>query len=527
MKYLLKGDISGIQEFIFNVKSKGAAKALKARSYYIQLLGFMACQYTGKKLPNAKVFYEGGGAFFISFELDNEVSVAQFFKGIELDVKKTFSSYGVYINLVCVTLELADFGKTWSDLRRKSNRGKLRYGSNNERFFEPFFRIKEGENESEDTIKQLLETLGIKSTVPIYDGLKKMFRTEANQELLHHLDAFTAYSNSLDKKIPVWGNYVELAGYQRFRKDNALEYTGEIMLKSEDVIDFDGFGDFAKHRTGTSKIAVLKLDVDNLGQLFGQIKQEVEGGAYSAKMSDFFNKHFYTTLFNVKEFEVNEIKENYNANVYPIFSGGDDCFVIGSWDAILCFAIDFQKMFTEEITKKIKLKTGEGLTVSAGIVLVDPTYPVSSFSDLAEEALMKSKSNGKNQITIFDLTFTWEEFNHIVETSKLLAKEMVDQKISRAYLDKIRKSAKGFNALQNTNGADFDRIYKLKYYLSKNAEKLGSVVDKLFDPYYETLKGNLLNEEKKDRYNVAIYPAIARVTELLTKARLDYVTREE
>lgn len=36
-KYLLKGDISGIQEFIFNVQSDGAAKTLKAKSYYVGL----------------------------------------------------------------------------------------------------------------------------------------------------------------------------------------------------------------------------------------------------------------------------------------------------------------------------------------------------------------------------------------------------------------------------------------------------------------------------------------------------------
>lgn len=37
-KYLLKGDISRIQEFIFNVASKGAAKSLKSRSYYVTLV---------------------------------------------------------------------------------------------------------------------------------------------------------------------------------------------------------------------------------------------------------------------------------------------------------------------------------------------------------------------------------------------------------------------------------------------------------------------------------------------------------
>lgn len=521
MKYLLKGDISGIQEFIFNVKSKGAAKALKARSYYIQLLGYMACQYTCQKLPNAEQFYEGGGAFFISFELDKTQQVDDFFMELESDVKKTFSSYGVYINLAYVSKDVDDFGKIWSNLRKESNRKKLSYNAGNS-FFEPFFRTNEEVNKSDSIIEQLFTTFGINKTLPIFDNLIEIFGAVANEELLNHLNNFGKYPNSLEGKIPVWGGYNELDGYKKLRLDNASDYTNISDLSATDIVDFDGFGDFAKHRTGTSKIAVLKLDVDNLGKLFGQIKEEKKGEENSEKMSNFFNKYFYDKVFNGLTFEINDITEGYKANVYPIFSGGDDCFVIGSWDAILCFSIDFQKAFTEEITQVIEIENEGQLTVSAGIVLVDPTHPVSSFSELAEEALAKSKSKGKNKVTIFDLTFTWEEFSYMVEVSKLLAKEMESKKISRAYLDKIRKSAKGFNALQNTNGADFDRIYRLKYYLSKNAESLGSVVDKLFEPYYEALKANLLKEEKEDSYNVAIYPAIARVTELLTKTKLNY-----
>lgn len=521
MKYLLKGYISGIQEFIFNVKSKGAAKALKARSYYIQLLGYMACQYTCQKLPNAELFYEGGGAFFISFELDDTEVVDDLFLELESNVKKTFSSYGVYINLAYVSKDEKDFGKTWSNLRKESNRKKLNYTASNS-FFEPFFRTNEKVNKSDSKIEQLFTILQVTDTVPIYDNLKGIFGAVANEELLNHLDQFGNYPNSLEGKIPVWGGYNTIDSYKQFRQNNASDYTNVSDLSATDIVDFDGFGDFAKHRTGTGKIAVLKLDVDNLGKLFGQIKEEKNGKTNSEKMSKFFNEYFYEKVFNQQEFEINGIREGYKANVYPIFSGGDDCFVIGSWDAILCFSIDFQKAFTKEITQVIEIENEGQLTISAGIVLVDPTHPVSSFSELAEEALAKSKSKGKNKVTIFDLTFRWEEFSHMVEVSKLLAKEMESKKISRAYLDKIRKSAKGFNALQNTNGADFDRIYKLKYYLSKNAEALGSVVDKLFEPYYETLKANLLKEERKDSYNVAIYPAIARVTELLTKTKLNY-----
>lgn len=36
--YFIKGDISGIQDFIFNVKSEKAARVLKARSVFVEVL---------------------------------------------------------------------------------------------------------------------------------------------------------------------------------------------------------------------------------------------------------------------------------------------------------------------------------------------------------------------------------------------------------------------------------------------------------------------------------------------------------
>ncbi len=44
--YLIKGDVSGIQEFIFSTTSKGAARTLKDRSWYVQML----CEVCGEKI---------------------------------------------------------------------------------------------------------------------------------------------------------------------------------------------------------------------------------------------------------------------------------------------------------------------------------------------------------------------------------------------------------------------------------------------------------------------------------------------
>ena len=70
-RYFLKGDVSGIQEFIFNVKSKGAARALKGRSFFIQVLSLIGMEMVKQELAKDQViheFYNGGGDFYLFFK---------------------------------------------------------------------------------------------------------------------------------------------------------------------------------------------------------------------------------------------------------------------------------------------------------------------------------------------------------------------------------------------------------------------------------------------------------------------------
>ena len=64
-KLLLKGDFSGIQEFIFNIPSKKAAKTLKGKSFYVQALSWLAINDLKKSCKGSEVIYDGGGNFFM------------------------------------------------------------------------------------------------------------------------------------------------------------------------------------------------------------------------------------------------------------------------------------------------------------------------------------------------------------------------------------------------------------------------------------------------------------------------------
>lgn len=525
-QYLLKGDISGIQEFIFNVPTKGAAKTLKARSYYVQILGYLACRFSMKRLKNSRVFYEGGGTFFIEFQATDEKDASEQVCALRNRLHRLLLQDDLMINIAFVIYDQKKFNSTWTALRRKSNIQKLQSLGNESSFFEEFTRKQAtGRNEQDPKPQAILKKLGFDlQKGNIYESLIEIMSGKEDILATIFEDGFTNakfdFDGALSNKLPFWKHYDQLKEYKEYRKDHAQEYPENNELPDTNIIDFDALGDFAAHRTGTNKIGIAKLDIDNLGKLFGSVDSETADN-YSNRFSKFFSLHLYSKLFDKKEIRISRPLEKYRANIYPVFAGGDDCFIVGGWDAILCFISDLQHAFKEEF-EDIQLGA-KPITLSAGIVIVDPTHPVASFADLAESALAKAKINGKNGITLFGLSFTWVEYNHILETSKIIALEIERKTIARAFLDKIRKSAKGFNALQNRGGADFDRIYKLKYYLSRNEKEMGCVVEQLFEPYYNALKNKLLNPSDNDQYNVAIYPAIARITEFLTKVKLKYV----
>lgn len=538
-KYLLKGDINGIQKYIFDVQNNGAAKSLKAKSFLIEKIGSVAYKKVLKELKsfdvNGTVFYEGGGSFYIWFDAEDDSAANNIINKVRDDFHEALKSEKFYITLSFVKDE-QNFGATWINLREQSIKDQLQIFISYPSAFTPYSLDDEtiSDLEYSDYVINDLQSkeIGVITNSDIYKAItNEMVKHNyffisflGKKQVLNAAD----FENIITNKLPFWEDYKERESYKKYRLNHQYDYPDNFILEDNNLIDFDAFGDFAAHRTGTNKIGVAKLDVDNLGQIFGNIDNETEGGELSKALNNFFKKSLYT-IFSEETLEWckldeddEEDKELFKANIYPVYAGGDDCFIIGAWDAVLPFVKRLQEKFHEEQNRwRDKfINKEEDITLSAGIVIVDPTCPVKLFAEMAENALSKAKKSGKNKIVLFDQVFSWKDYAVLLYTSAKLATYMQQNNIDRAYLNKITKSAKGFNALNNNNGVNFDNIYKLKYYISKNDETLNYIAELLFDPYYEAMKNRLLNH--KADLNIAIYPAIARITELLTKSKLAY-----
>ncbi|MDR2465841.1 MAG: hypothetical protein LBD35_00490, partial [Prevotellaceae bacterium] len=97
------------------------------------------------------------------------------------------------------------------------------------------------------------------------------------------------------------------------------------------MLDFDKIVKFSE---GDEKLAALKLDVDNLGALFRDRKED-DYKKLSGELTEFFDGHLLELI------KKNKMKQH----VYTVFSGGDDCFLIGCWDRIFELAIVMRNEF--------------------------------------------------------------------------------------------------------------------------------------------------------------------------------------
>ena len=277
---------------------------------------------------------------------------------------------------------------------------------------------------------------------------------------------------------------------------------GQIPKKAEnEALEFE---EIAELSDGDPKLAALKLDVDNLATLFmGRTKKEYK--ILSESLMDFFDKEL---LQLIKELKMQQ-------NIYVVFSGGDDCFLIGTWAKVLELAITIREKFTEfQKTLKIKIASlpKDEITFSAGIIVFQPHFPMLQLIQEVEEALSISKRTaGKNSVAIFGKSLTWDEFKEAQELSKIF-EELINNPDER---NRENKSLLQIFRSVYPQKKEMPKIWQLKHYLHRNVKKENEITIKpIFDDYSKSLLHNYVGNKSK---NPDVYLVASRWAGLLLK----------
>lgn len=163
-------------------------------------------------------------------------------------------------------------------------------------------------------------------------------------------------------------------------------------------------------------LAACKADVDNLGLIFGMGVEAGGEKCFSISRFSMLSRmmhHFFSSWL------IHVIEKTF-PNIYVVFAGGDDLFVIGPWSDTVYFAKQLYSDFCRF--------TGNNpdVTLSAGAALAKPGLPMRNIKDLAEEELEKSKKRldndfpAKNAITLFGVTCPWTDFSFRLQQGEWL-----------------------------------------------------------------------------------------------------------
>lgn len=483
---LISGDISGIQDFIYTIPSKGALKTLRGRSLYIDLLleEFIDEYLEQIGLSRANVLYSGGGHFYIL--APNIEDTKKAIDKLQAKMNRwLMENIGINLYLAIGMAECSANnlmkseaqGNLFAIVNKKLRDDKTIRYSKDEDFLEYIFNVEK----EEDTAK--------KECNICHNLVDKLWKYNSDEEIacefclnLYKLGqdiltqdlVFVISEEKIDGGIKIFGKDKDLYMYavniadidmfkgkilRIYSKNNLLEndlairlYLADYSAKNEndEVMTFDDLAKSScKTDKGIKRLGVLRLDVDDLGIAFSSgfvsDKDKIEDNLRYATLSRYadlskdismffkvaINKICAGDLtgcvdFEEKAFNIFGIAKAPKRKVNIIYAGGDDLFLVGAWDEVLEVAIDINRAF--------KQFTNGKLTLSAGMAMFSPTYPISKMAEIAGLLVQMSKSKkDKNSIALFGMEtnlkangqleckhiYTWADFEMKVCKEKM------------------------------------------------------------------------------------------------------------
>ena len=494
---LLGGDVCGIQRFIYSLTSKGALKGLRGRSFYIGLLSETISKYILAKLklfiPN--LLYCEGGRFYILAPLSAKKELKGIYKEIEENLlsihQGDLSVVMSWISLSPADFALGKINKKWGELNSKLEEEKRhKFSEVLDEKYEDIFEGKEEGGEkafcqicgSEEMIKEeegVLKCENCRNFEKVAKPLAEMkFLVETKNEA-KTLKDFSSYPfrefkttyyfistkedlNDFLNRSEAESVYVYSINSTNFlitqAKDVNLGFRFLLThtpFKKEDIKTFE---DFAGDSKGTHRWGVLRMDVDSLGKIFSKGLKENASVSRLSTLSSMLSLYFSGW--------VEEKIKNYET-LYGVYSGGDDLFIVGSWNVLPEIA--------KEIYQDFRKFTCENpnITLSGGIYIAPSTkFPLYISAKLAGYALDKKSKElpDKDAITFLDTTTRWTDFEKEVKIRDRII-ESLEKGVSRALLYALSESIFTEYELRKKGKVPIWKVWKFFYVIRRFMER--------------------------------------------------------
>lgn len=440
---LIEGDLSGIQNFIFDVASpadarKGMAKRLRGRSFWLGLLTRAVSDVLLQKaeLSPANLLWNTGGKFVIL--APNTPEMRSFVLQLERSVNAGLLSE--YQGKLYLAFGMLEFGK--------------------ERFAESFDCLlgELGDQIAEKKLRKFAEcdlsfdaiggVVSKEAFCPVC-GVKLMEGKCPACSLYEDIGRKIAFSQYLvcgaGKVYPFDFSRIGLdVSYDLTSKPAGVAYHINDMRLGKDVSGFLvmgnaipkaanevlTFGDLALLAKGDKKLGVFKADMDRLGKVMSV--GLVEGKRSISRIHTLSSRieHFFCGMVNplcsaypvyldetpdservvLESGQVVWVPNSVSGGetkpgispLYIVYAGGDDLLIVGPYDRIILFADLFYRKFREYVCNNLDL------TLSAGIAVSHPRQPITFSVLAASEQLETAKQAGRNRVCLLGECLLWD-----------------------------------------------------------------------------------------------------------------------
>lgn len=565
---LIGADFSGIQGYIYQIVSQYAGKNLKGRSFYLKLLSDSIVRYLLKELElfQSNIIYNSGGSFYILAPNIKSVQV-KLQKAISEIEQQLFNAHGTSLYVAIDSIPLTrdalthkngqSIGKVWGELfekrdKKKTTRFTSLINENYDLFFTPGMQggdtkrdvitgeeFLKGENPSKETNLFVKELTG--KQIKLGEVLRDTeFMVVADGGIPYWKDKFSINPSNLDfyyyflnekdleksseqlkgsaDKVSVItlngknGNCDFMRTIDGINNIYALEfYGGNESPKTEkgDILTYDKMCD----NEYFERLGVLRMDVDNLGQIF-QTGIQLERSTLSryAALSRSFD-YFFSGYLNTIWREIASDKS------FIVYSGGDDIFIVGSWDTTIGLAERIHNDFREFTCNN------PAFSISGGIAIISTTYPIMKGADESANEESNAKSHDcknvdkKNSISFMGMPLNWDNEYPAVKKLKDEIVCLIESKdLARSFISKViaHWSTANINKHQIKNFKTFWMItYDLGRMKERSKEATKLFINQCINDICNSADTKLNGEKiKTDYHSLELWAFAARWAEL-------------
>lgn len=571
---LLGGDLSGIQNYIFGINKnsgRGVSKIFRARSFYLQVLTRSVLLELQNRLGLFSVFrlVDSGGKFILLIPATEKIikEIEKTDEEIQMFFMEKFKGL-LTMNLSWSTmisqqdLHLSNFQNSIDAVNEAIEKCKLRKLSKailkNGPVINAGYDEREGGNCSlcgintadnksslkyeekegslvpvpvcKDCCEQIVYigtklpqtdylVYGSKCRIPLFGQISLTLSANAPSDLknISHIESIA--DTGIFSRARIARHLPEVTGeelkdekwFKLFEKEDGfneqvakIEQHGEYFPKTFNMIaqkskKTDTRGELA----GRALLSFLKADVDNLGLIFSIGLGNKLSVARLAFLSRMINLFF-------SEYLVEILRKKY-PDIYVVFSGGDDLFLIGPWRQSVNCAIELRKKMGEFCAMN------PDITLSCGILTGRARLPMRKAVEIAEKQLEKAKNNKtdnriKDSITFYGEIMSWEKFGELLETGKKFDKAVEEKErthFSTAFLYRLLEYHRMYRRFIAGTDMKAGRYVSCAHYdIARNIRSNKHENEKELEMLYEIFAVDSADRSRIDMLNIPLFYAI-------------------